>query len=56
MEISDEEYVNFCNTYGVEMDVDCLYDFGYEEIISVLQDHDDSLEEFLPYYMFLLIV
>lgn len=52
VEISDEEYVSFCNTCGVEMDVDCLYNFGYEEIISVLQDHDDSLEEFLPYYMF----
>lgn len=51
MVIEDNEYFNFCNACGVEMD---LYDDYYEDIISTLQDHTDSLEDFLPYYIFLI--
>ena len=49
--ITDLEFFNFCNTSGVEME---LYGDGYEGIISVLQDHADSVKDFLPYYMVLI--
>ena len=48
MVITDEEFFDFFNMSGVDM---IMYEDGYEGIISVLQDHTDSLEDFLPYYV-----
>lgn len=49
--ITSEEYFEFCNTAGVAMHPHSSnYDL-FDDVVSVLHSHTDSLKDFLPYYM-----
>lgn len=49
--ITCEEYFEFCNTAGVVMySHSSDYDL-FDDVVSVLHSHADSLKDFLPYYM-----
>ena len=49
--ISEEEYYVFCNTTGTTMQHGSLYGTGYGLILSTLESHSKSFNDFISYYI-----
>jgi hypothetical protein len=51
IQISDEEYYNFCNTTGTLMSEKGLYFDKYTLILDTLKKHSNDIKEFISYYV-----